>query len=215
MPSFQEHREMLQLWAELPGLERVDHGASLTFDDGPDPDATPEVLDALDAAQLHATFFLVGEQVEEHPKLAQEIAQRGHEIQAHCFDHTHHQSVADPALDLWQTIEAIFKATGVAPTMQRPPYGRFTPASHEACVQAGLQPVYWSAWGEDWEDLAPDRIADFVTRDLSDGVVILLHDSARYAHRPSARATAAAIPVIAAAMADRGLIPRPISGARA
>jgi hypothetical protein len=53
-----------------------------------------------------------------------------------------------------------------------------------------------------------------VTRDLSDGVVILLHDSARYAHRPSARATAAAIPAIAAAMADRGLIARPISGAR-
>ncbi|HEX4718837.1 MAG TPA: polysaccharide deacetylase family protein [Thermoleophilaceae bacterium] len=215
MPSFLEHREMLQLWAELPGLERIEHGAALTFDDGPDPDATPEVLDALDAAQIHATFFLVGEQVEAHPKLAQEIAQGGHDVQAHCFDHTHHQDVTDPAHDLWQTIEAIFKATGVAPTMQRPPYGRFTPASHEACLQAGLEPIYWSAWGEDWEDLAPDRITDFVTRDLSDGVVILLHDSARYAHRPSARATAAAIPAIAAAMAERGLIGRPISAARA
>jgi peptidoglycan/xylan/chitin deacetylase (PgdA/CDA1 family) len=215
VPSFQEHREMLQLWAELPGLERLDHGVALTFDDGPDPDATPAVLDALDALDMRATFFVVGEQVEAHPKLADEIAQSGHDVQAHCFDHTHHEQLADPAHDLWQTIEAIFKATGVAPTHQRPPYGRFTPASHAACVQAGLQPVYWSAWGEDWEDVAPDRIADFVIRDLSDGLVILLHDSARYAHRPSARATAAAIPLIAAAMADASLLARPISNARA
>jgi peptidoglycan-N-acetylglucosamine deacetylase len=215
MPSFQEHRRMLQLWADLPGLERLEHGVAFTFDDGPDPDATPEVLDALDEADIKATFFLVGEQVEAHPKLAEEIVGRHHQVQAHCYDHTAHEHVADPAMDLWQTIEAIFKATGVAPTMQRPPYGRFSAASHAACLQAGLQPVYWSAWGEDWEDVEPDRIADFVTRDLSDGVVILLHDSARYAHRPSARATAAAIPLIAAAMADAHLIPRPISSAPA
>jgi peptidoglycan/xylan/chitin deacetylase (PgdA/CDA1 family) len=202
---------MLQLWADLPGLERIEHGVAFTFDDGPDPDATPDILDALDEAQIKATFFLVGEQVEAHPKLAQEIVARNHDVQAHCYDHTAHDHLTDPGMDLWNTIEAIFKATGVAPTMQRAPYGRFTPTSHDACVHAGLQPVYWSAWGEDWEDIAPDRIADFVIRDLSDGVVILLHDSARYAHRPSARATAAAIPLIAAAMADRHLIPRPIS----
>src|SRR3954447_851082 len=211
MPSFGEHRAVLRLWAELPGLERVDREVALTFDDGPDEDATPAVLDALDAAGIKATFFLVGEQVEAHPDIAREIAARGHEIQAHCFDHTNHQQLADPRGDLWRTIEAIFKATGVAPTMQRPPYGRFTAETHATCVQAGLQPVYWSAWGEDWEDLAPDRIADLVARDLSDGLVILLHDSARYAHRPSARATAAAIPLIAAALADHNLGTRPIS----
>jgi peptidoglycan/xylan/chitin deacetylase (PgdA/CDA1 family) len=206
---------MLRLWAALPGLERVDHGVAVTFDDGPDPDATPAILDALDTAGIQATFFMVGEQVVAHPELAREVVARRHAVQAHCWDHTHHERVADPAMDLWQTIEAIFKATGVAPTHQRPPYGRFTQASHEACVGAGLQPVYWSAWGEDWEDIGPDRIADFVTRDLSDGLVILLHDSARYAHRQSARATAAAIPLIAAALADASLPTRPISSAPA
>ncbi len=204
---------MLQLWADLPGLERVENGVALTFDDGPDPDATPEVLDALERANARATFFLVGEQVEAHPELAQEIAARGHEVQAHCFDHTPHRLLQDPRTDLWRTIEAIFKATGVAPTLQRPPYGRFSAESYDACLQAQLQPVYWSAWGEDWEDLASARVADFATRDLSDGVVILLHDSARYAHRSSARATAAAVPLIAAAMADAKLFPRAISRA--
>jgi peptidoglycan/xylan/chitin deacetylase (PgdA/CDA1 family) len=211
MPSFVEHRAMLELWAELPGLERSGTGAALTFDDGPDPEATPSVLDALEAAGARATFFLVGEQVLAHPALAREIAERGHEIQAHCFDHEPHRTLADPAGDLRRTLAAIHEATGVRPTMQRPPYGRFSPASHDACLQARLQPVYWSAWGEDWEDLAPERIADVVTRDLSPGVVILLHDSARYAHRPSARATAAAIPLIAAAMAERDLAAATIS----
>jgi peptidoglycan/xylan/chitin deacetylase (PgdA/CDA1 family) len=206
---------MLRLWADLPGLERLPHGAALTFDDGPDPDATPEVLDALDLAGLRATFFLVGEQVAAHPALAVEIAARGHELQAHCWDHQHHERLADPVADLARTVACIEDATGASPTMQRPPYGRFSAASHAACLDAGLRPVYWSAWGEDWEDLAPDRIADFVGRDLSQGVVILLHDSARYAHRPSARATAAAIPMVAAALADLGIAAGTISAALA
>ena len=150
-----------------------------------------------------------------HPELAREIAARGHEVQAHCYDHEPHRTLADPAGDIQRTLEAIQEATGVQPTMQRPPYGRFSPASHAACLDAGLRPVYWSAWGEDWEDLEPDRIADFVTRDLSSGVVILRHDSARSAHRSSARATAAAIPTIAAALADRDLAPTTISSALA
>jgi peptidoglycan/xylan/chitin deacetylase (PgdA/CDA1 family) len=206
---------MLALWAQLPGLERVATGAALTFDDGPDPDATPAVLDALDHAGARATFFMVGEQVQAHPALAREVAERGHDVQAHCFDHESHRTLADPRADLDRTLAAIESTTGVRPSMQRPPYGRFSAASHAACLDAGLQPVYWSAWGEDWEDLAPDRIADFVTRDLSPGVVILLHDSARYAHRSSARATAAAIPLIAAAMAEEGLQPASISSALA
>ena len=206
---------MLRLWAERPGLERLDRGVAVTFDDGPDPDATPDVLDALDSAGMKATFFLVGEQVEAHPDLAREVAERGHEIAAHCFDHEAHERLVDPVGDLRRTLDSIERVTGARPSLQRPPYGRFSPASHTACLRAGLQPVYWSAWGDDWEAIGPDRIADLVTRDLSDGLVILLHDSARYAHRPSARATAAAIPLIAAALADAGLRTRSISSAPA
>jgi peptidoglycan/xylan/chitin deacetylase (PgdA/CDA1 family) len=204
---------MLRLWTELPGLERVDSGVVFTFDDGPDPDGTPAVLDALDAAGARATFFLVGEQVEADPGLAREIAERGHELQAHCYDHRAHRLLDDPFDDLARTVDVIERAAGVAPTMQRPPYGRFTPASHGACLAAGLQPVYWSAWGEDWEDIGPDRIADFATRDLSEGGSTRLPHPPRNAPRPSAPATAAAIPLVAAAMADRGLVARPISAA--
>jgi peptidoglycan/xylan/chitin deacetylase (PgdA/CDA1 family) len=213
VPSFGEHREMLRLWAELPALERVGDQVSLTFDDGPDPDATPAVLDALDAIGAKATFFMVGEQVEAHPQLAREVATRGHEVQLHCFRHVGHADLGDPAGDAERAFAAIEGATAERPTMQRPPYGRFSAASYAACRERGLEPVYWSAWGEDWEALASDRIADFVVRDLAAGAIVLLHDSPRYAHRPSARPTAEALPLIAAAASERGLRLGPISAA--
>ena len=196
---------MMRLWAELPGLERVGSGACLTFDDGPDPDSTPAVLSALDTIGAKATFFMVGEQVDAHPDLAAEVAARGHDVQLHCYHHTHHERLEDPRADVARALITIQSRTGARPTLQRPPYGRFTRQTHAIGAQAGLQPVYWSAWGEDWEALTPDRIVDFVTRDLEPGVVILLHDSPRYGHRPSARATADAIPLIAEQAAQRDL----------
>lgn len=205
MPSFQEHAATLRLWAQLPGRERVERGVALTFDDGPDPEGTPSVLDALEAIDAKATFFMVGEQVDAHPDLARDVLARGHDIQLHCYEHRRHEDVGDPAADIARAFAAIESATGVRPGFQRPPYGRFSPMSYAACLAAELEPVYWSAWGEDWEALAPDRIADFVTRDLAPGVMILLHDSARYAPRPSARPTAEAIPRIADAAARAGV----------
>ena len=68
MPSFTQHLDTLQRWRRYPGLERLDAAhVALTFDDGPDPDGTPAVLDALDAERIKATFFMVGEQVKAAP----------------------------------------------------------------------------------------------------------------------------------------------------
>src|SRR3954470_8261340 len=80
-------------WRKMPGLERVAGGVALTFDDGPDPDSTPMVLDALDVAGGHATFFLVGEQLMRHHAIAREAAERGHELALHCFSHVRHMEL--------------------------------------------------------------------------------------------------------------------------
>ncbi len=72
------------------------------------------------------------------------------------------------------------------------------------CRGLGLEPVYWSAWGLDWEDVAAERVAAVTCRDLDDGAIVLLHDSARYARRPSARPTADAISLIAKSARHRG-----------
>ena len=197
----------------MPALERVEDAASqavLTFDDGPDEDATAALLDALDLAGAKATFFLVGEQLLRNHAIAREAAARGHELALHGFTHRSHDELsrvggAASRDEIARGIGAFEAATGSSPRFYRPPYGRFNEWSYRASHDLGLQPVYWSAWGSDWEDVAPERIAELVSRDLVPGAIVLLHDSARYANRPTAMATVEAIPLIAEQAAQEGL----------
>jgi len=206
VPSFQQHRHTLERWRRLPALERLESGVALTFDDGPDPDATPAVLDALRAGDVVAVFFLVGEQVEAHPELARRVAEDGHMVALHGFRHVEHDELGDEArADLERGAAAVAGATGVEPRLYRPPYGRFSERSYAAARELGLTPVYWSAWGSDWEPIPAERIAETAIRDLDPGAIVLLHDSARYASRPSAAPTADALPAILDAMGERGL----------
>src|SRR3954470_11369550 len=82
-------------WDRVPGLERVpaDRGAVLTFDDGPDEEVTPRVMDALEAADARGTFFVLGERVLEHPDLSREIEARGHELALHGMTHHRHDAL--------------------------------------------------------------------------------------------------------------------------
>src|SRR5262245_6137382 len=128
----------MELWGRFPGREQVESGVALTFDDGPDPDATPAVLDALDAGGASATFFLVGEQVEAHPELARDVAARGHAVALHGYGHVEHAQLGDGAGDdLARGLEAVASATGTRPQLYRPPYGRFSAASYAACGELG------------------------------------------------------------------------------
>ena len=211
MPSFQQHLDTLQRWRRFPGRERTESGLALTFDDGPDPDATPAVLDALDAVGAKATFFMVGEQAVEHRALAREVAERGHQVGLHGHEHVEHDELGGRVKDdLARGLGTVEAATGHRPLLFRPPYGRFSEDSYVACRDLHLEPVYWSAWGGDWEAVPAERIADTAIRDLSAGTIVLLHDSARYAYRQSAAPTAEALPTILAAAAERGLEPESI-----
>jgi peptidoglycan-N-acetylglucosamine deacetylase len=185
----------------------------LTFDDGPDPDSTPAVLDALDAAGVRATFFMVGEQVMQHRALAREVADRGHGIELHGYEHVPHEELPGRRAndDLARGLGTVQVGTGATPKRFRPPYGRFSEASYAACQDLGLEPVYWSAWGMDWEDISFERIAELASNDLTEGVIVLLHDSPRYAPRPSAQPTAEAVPLIAERAAKLGLELGPLS----
>jgi peptidoglycan/xylan/chitin deacetylase (PgdA/CDA1 family) len=199
--------ETAERWRYMPGLERVERGVCLSFDDGPDPDGTPLVLDALEAAGVHATFFVVGEQLMRHHALAREALARGHELGLHGFEHRPHEEMPGRSArdDVARSIGTFEAAVGRQPRWFRPPYGRFSEESYTACADLGLRPVYWSAWGLDWEPASAARIADLVTRDLSEGAIVLLHDSARYASRDSVAPTAEAVGLIASAAGEAGL----------
>jgi len=207
MPAYGEMLETAERWRTLPALERVPSGIALTFDDGPDPLGTPAVLDALDAIGAHATFFLVGEQLMRHHAIAREALQRGHELGLHCFAHERHSGMAGRLAgdDVARGVGTFEAAVGRRPRFYRPPYGAFNEASYAACTDLGLEPVYWSGWGLDWESIGPERIADLVARDWADGSIVLLHDSPRWAPRESARATAEAVPLLAERSAAAGL----------
>jgi peptidoglycan/xylan/chitin deacetylase (PgdA/CDA1 family) len=208
VPSFQQHRETLDRWKRFPALDRVAAGVALTFDDGPDPDATPAVLDALADGGARAVFFLVGEQVEAHPEIARRVADEGHVVALHGFRHVEHDELgAGARADLERGAAALEAASGMRPELYRPPYGRFSEHSYAAARELGLTPVYWSGWGADWEPIPADRIAGIAIRDLTPGAILLLHDSARYAYRVSAAPTAEALPAILAAMRERWLEP--------
>ena len=179
----------------------------LTFDDGPDEDGTPAVLDALDEIGARATFFMLGEQLMRHQGVGREVVARGHEVALHGFGHEKHERLTTQQArdDLARGLGAVEAATGRRPRFYRPPYGRFSEHSYEACRKLELEPAYWSAWGQDWDELPAGRIAEMVNRDLGDGVIVLLHDSARYAYRDSALPTADALAPIAERARELGL----------
>jgi peptidoglycan-N-acetylglucosamine deacetylase len=201
-------------WRENPGLERVADGAvSITFDDGPDADGTPAVLDALDALDTRATFFVVGEQLRESPDLARRMRDDGHEMALHGMTHRRHDglSIEEARAELGAGIEEFEGVLGQRPRWYRPPYGGSSPDLVTVCEELDLELAYWSSWGFDWEPLSGAEIARLVLRDLAGGTIVLLHDSTRYAEREDARPTSEALAAIAGAARERGLELGPLS----
>jgi peptidoglycan/xylan/chitin deacetylase (PgdA/CDA1 family) len=201
--------------AVFPGLAGVGRSDSvaLTFDDGPDPEGTPAVLDALDRLGATATFFMLGGQVARHPELAAAVVTAGHEVAVHGFSHRNHlvRGLADVDQDVARAAALVATATGARPTWFRPPYGVLTTGSLIAARRAGLQPVLWTAWGRDWEARSADRIAGTIRRQLRPGGTVLLHDSdcvARVAG--SWRSTVAALPRLAVLADQLGCTIRPL-----
>ncbi|MEA2291764.1 MAG: hypothetical protein QOF17_784 [Solirubrobacteraceae bacterium] len=195
----------------LPGT------VALTFDDGPHPQGTPAVLEALAAAGARATFFLVGEQVQRSPGLAAEIAAAGHAIALHGHRHRNLLRIPAGALarDLDRGAEVVAAATGAAPRLHRPPYGIYSWTALRAVRARGLTPVLWSRWGRDWRAGAtPASIAAKVAAGVRDGDVLLLHDADDYSAPGSWRATAAALPRVLEAIGAAGLRVAPIARAQ-
>jgi peptidoglycan-N-acetylglucosamine deacetylase len=199
--------------ADALGIERrlaAAGAVALTFDDGPHPQGTPAVLAVLAARRARATFFLVGEQVQRDPGLAREIAAAGHAVALHGHRHRNALRVAPRALadDLDRGADVIARATGVAVTRYRPPYGIFSPAALVVARRRGWAPTLWSRWGRDWRRfITPARIAATATDGLAAGDVVLLHDADHYNARDSWRRTVAALPAVLDAIEAAGLRP--------
>ncbi len=151
---------------------------ALTFDDGPSGRYTERLLDGLAAREVHATFFLCGYRVEQYPALAARIAREGHEIGSHSDRHEFftHMSAEAVCADLSAAAEKITTATGVTPTLLRPPGGLYDLDVLARSVCADAPVILWSIDPEDWRDKQAAAVTSFVTKRAKNGDIILLHD---------------------------------------
>lgn len=188
-------------------IDRTD-AVALTFDDGPHAEGTRAVLTALADAGAHATFFLVGEQVERMPQLAGEIVAAGHDIGVHCHRHRNLMRLTPRQVraDLDRAAAVIRGATGIRPRVYRPPYGILTAPALAYARRSGWEVVLWRRDGKDWEARATgESIARKILRRVAPGDVILLHDADNYSARDSWRNTARAVPLLLRELERRGL----------
>jgi peptidoglycan-N-acetylglucosamine deacetylase len=201
-------------WLRAPlGVEDCTAGGrgyALTFDDGPHAHGTPAVLALLADARVHATFFLVGEQVLRNPSLAREIVAAGHAVGVHCFRHRNllRLTPRQSREDIERAAATIEDAAGLTPALYRPPYGVLNASALRLANARGWRTLLWSHWGRDWERRAtPESIAMRVTDGAGEGSVLLLHDADDYSAEGSWRRTVDALPRVIETLAARGLQP--------
>lgn len=175
------------------------HHIALTIDDGPDQRSTPSVLKTLARFDVRATFFVIGEHVDQHRDLILEMTGTGHEIAVHGWTHTSVLRLHPDQLrrDLARTADLLTEITGTPPRWYRPPYGIMTLASRDIARTIGLTPVLWTAWGRDWSRYVTSHgIVRQVNRTLRTGGTVLLHDTDRYAAPDSWRRTDRALEIL-------------------
>lgn len=153
---------------------------ALTFDDGPHPKDTPQVLEVLAKHEVRATFFLVGKYVEQYPNLVKQIHQNGHRIGIHCYRHLPFPLEAPSVLraQLERTRNAITEACGISSeTIRhiRPPYGAFTARTLSLLEGWGYRLVMWNSIPPHWMQPLNWTINQVIA-DAIPGSVIVLHD---------------------------------------
>jgi peptidoglycan/xylan/chitin deacetylase (PgdA/CDA1 family) len=151
---------------------------ALTFDDGPHPVFTPQILDILTAKDVKATFFLVGREAERHPDLVRRIVAEGHIIGNHTWNHAHLQGLSEErfSFEIDHTTEVLEAISGQDVVCTRPPYGDAKPDTVERLAAHGQASVVWSADSRDFDKPGPGPIVDHSLEGLRPGSIVLLHD---------------------------------------
>jgi peptidoglycan/xylan/chitin deacetylase (PgdA/CDA1 family) len=186
---------------------------SLTFDDGPDPEVTPRVLDLLAGAGARATFFCIGRRAERHAQLAAEIVHCGHRVENHSHSHPHlFACYPSPALrrEVERAQDAIERSAGRRPRLFRAPAGLRNPFLDQVLHRADLRLVSWTRRGFDAVSKDPALIARRLLQGLAPGDILLLHDGATVGERGGNRQVLEVLPRILEALAARGLRSVPI-----
>jgi peptidoglycan/xylan/chitin deacetylase (PgdA/CDA1 family) len=152
---------------------------AITFDDGPNPELTPRLLDMLKERGIKATFFVVGKNVEEYPGIVTRMASDGHEVANHSWSHPALTKLGVESFrkQIENTNQAIANATGKRPVLMRPPYGATSVSLNRRLnEQFGLKVILWSVDPLDWKYRNSDRVYNSIVQNTRPGSIILAHD---------------------------------------
>ncbi|MDD4802576.1 MAG: polysaccharide deacetylase family protein [Syntrophomonas sp.] len=164
-------------------VETSQKAVALTFDDGPNPEITPMILDSLKKYNAQATFFIIGNHAEKQPQLLKNMAEQGHEIGNHSYSHSY-SAFSLNKIDIFQaelhkTANLIEKITSQRPVLFRPPGGYLSDNLVDFAKNEQLIIAYWT-WQQDSKDWQNGNkaasIADHIIKNINPGQIILLHD---------------------------------------
>lgn len=194
----------------LRRLPEGDGMISLTFDDGPDPRFTPQLLDLLAIAGVPATFFVIADKALQYPDIVRRMMHDGHSVASHGWSHRHpwFQSPSSARRQVVIANHALTSLLGSAPRWFRPPYGRVRSSMTQAAVEAGQRVVLWSKSAVDWGPWATPRRVMRRLRAVEGGDIVLMHDGRNRHNRPEV--TLEALPELLALLTDRQLRPVPL-----
>lgn len=171
--------QLVQKYPELLVLNG--HGSSkhvaLTFDDAPDKQFTPQVLDILKEYNVHATFFLIGAQAEKYPDIVKRIVKEGHVIGNHSYNHKLFTKLSDETFkdQVLLTQQSLKSLIGYTPRLLRPPFGEISESQLLWATGQGYRIVNWNVDSLDWKQLQRDQVIKNIVDHTKAGAIILQH----------------------------------------
>lgn len=175
-------------WGRIPRVAMAGFGTfcvdtqapifAITYDDGPDPEHTPRILDELAERGHTATFFVLGERVAHAPAIVRRIVDDGHELALHGMSHRALTTMSNRAAlaEVRAAKELVEDLAGTPVRAFRPPYGKHTLGQALGLRRLGLELVIWSGHAWDWLDAAPQAVATRAVANVFPGAILLLHD---------------------------------------
>ena len=148
---------------------------ALTFDDGPHAVYTPKLLDGLKKRGIHATFFLIGKNIEGNEDIVKRIQDEGHLIGSHTYNHVQLNKLSESKArdEVLKGCNKIYETTGTYSSFVRPPYGAWK-KNLDFCIT--MIPVSWNVDSLDWKTQNTEKIVKRVVKDVEEGDIILMHD---------------------------------------
>nr|XP_061800910.1 chitooligosaccharide deacetylase-like [Nerophis lumbriciformis] len=180
----------------------------MTFDDGPDPDVTPAVLELLEEHGARASFFLIGERAERYPELVAEIVRRGHQVENHTQHHHYHFAflgLRRLGTEIDRSQDVLGRLAGRSPKYFRAPAGIRSPLLEPQLARRGLRLASWTRRAFDTVERNPQKVVRRLLRGLRDGDVLLLHDGSAARDSEGRAVVLGALPTVLEELAARGL----------